>query len=324
VAGLTAQLAPAAQEIAALEAEETSLGEQEAAARARLIELELAHSRAALEAQRAQDELASLRRQIEEEEIAVEEIDRGILALPEQLRLQLNGGAPPVSLPLAPKSADSPLLSPDQLKRRLDQLRGQIRALGAVNPNAIAEYEEALSRYTFLTTQADDLQQAAKSLRTVIAELDELMRRRFEETFQAVAAEFKRYFTTLFAGGTARLVLTDPDDPQATGVEIIAQPPGKRLQSLALLSGGERALTAVALLFALLSVSHTPFCLLDEVDAALDEANIGRFCEVLQSLTQHTQFIVITHNRGTMEIADALYGVSMGEDSVSRVLSIKL
>jgi chromosome segregation protein len=245
--------------------------------------------------------------------------------------LQLNGLTEAASLPLAPnllnllpKSADSPLLSPDQLKRRLDQLRGQIRALGAVNPNAIAEYEEALSRYTFLTTQADDLQQAVKSLRTVIAELDDIMRRRFEETFQAVAAEFKRYFTTLFAGGTARLVLTDPDDPQATGVEIIAQPPGKRLQSLALLSGGERALTAVALLFALLSVSPTPFCLLDEVDAALDEANIGRFCEVLQSLTQHTQFIVITHNRGTMEIADALYGVSMGEDSVSRVLSLKL
>ena len=320
VAGLAAQLAPAAQEIAALEAEETSLGEQEAAARARLIELELARSRAALENQRAQDELASLRRQIEEEEIAVEEIDRGVLALPEQLRLQLNGlTREAVTLPPTPYP-----LAPDQLKRRLDQLRGQIRALGAVNPNAIAEYEEALSRYTFLTTQADDLQQAVKSLRTVIAELDELMRRRFEETFQAVAAEFKRYFTTLFAGGTARLVLTDPDDPQATGVEIIAQPPGKRLQSLALLSGGERALTAVALLFALLSVSPTPFCLLDEVDAALDEANIGRFCEVLQSLTQRTQFIVITHNRGTMEIADALYGVSMGEDSVSRVLSLKL
>lgn len=320
VAGLAAQLAPAAQEIAALEAEETSLGEQEAAARARLIELELARSRAALENQRAQDELASLRRQIEEEEIAVEEIDRGVLALPEQLRLQLNGlTGEAVTLPPTPYP-----LAPDQLKRRLDQLRGQIRALGAVNPNAIAEYEEALSRYTFLTTQADDLQQATKSLRTVIAELDELMRRRFEETFQAVAAEFKRYFTTLFAGGTARLVLTDPDDPQATGVEIIAQPPGKRLQSLALLSGGERALTAVALLFALLSVSPTPFCLLDEVDAALDEANIGRFCEVLQSLVQRTQFIVITHNRGTMEIADALYGVSMGEDSVSRVLSLKL
>jgi chromosome segregation protein len=322
VEGLAAQLAPAAQEIADLEAEEISLGEQEAAARARFIELELAHSRAALEAQRAQDELASLRRQIEEEEIAVEEIDRVVLALPEQLRLQLNGGAPPVSL--SSSLPLSPLLSPDQLKRRLDQLRGQIRALGAVNPNAIAEYEEALSRYTFLTTQADDLQQAVKSLRTVIAELDELMHRRFEETFQAVAAEFKRYFTTLFAGGTARLVLTDPDDPQSTGVEIIAQPPGKRLQSLALLSGGERALTAVALLFALLSVSPTPFCLLDEVDAALDEANIGRFCEVLQSLVQRTQFIVITHNRGTMEIADALYGVSMGEDSVSRVLSLKL
>lgn len=320
VAGLAAQLAPAAQEIAALEAEETSLGEQEAAARARLIELELARSRAALENQRAQDELASLRRQIEEEEIAVEEIDPGVLALPEQLRLQLNGlTREAVTLPPTPYP-----LAPDQLKRRLDQLRGQIRALGAVNPNAIAEYEEALSRYTFLTTQADDLQQAVKSLRTVIAELDELMRRRFEETFQAVAAEFKRYFTTLFAGGTARLVLTDPDDPQATGVEIIAQPPGKRLQSLALLSGGERALTAVALLFALLSVSPTPFCLLDEVDAALDEANIGRFCEVLQSLTQRTQFIVITHNRGTMEIADALYGVSMGEDSVSRVLSLQL
>ena len=150
------------------------------------------------------------------------------------------------------------------------------------------------------------------------------MRRRFEETFQAVAAEFKRYFTMLFAGGTARLVLTDPDDPQATGVEIIAQPPGKRLQSLAMLSGGERALTAVALLFALLSVSPTPFCLLDEVDAPLDDANVERFVTLLKEMSQTAQFIVITHNKRTMEAADILYGITMEEEGVSKVISVRM
>jgi chromosome segregation protein len=215
-------------------------------------------------------------------------------------------------------------LPPEQVKRQVDRLRGQIRALGAINPNAVTEYEETQQRYTFLSTQSDDLHQAGKSLRAVVAELDGVMRKRFTETFRAVAEEFKRYFSLLFSGGTARLILTDPDDPQMTGIDIVAQPPGKRMQSLALLSGGERALTATALLFAILTVNPTPFCVLDEVDAALDEANVERFRQALVVLAERTQFIIITHNRGTMESARALYGVSMSDDGASRVISLKL
>jgi chromosome segregation protein len=206
----------------------------------------------------------------------------------------------------------------------VDRLRGQIRALGAINPNAVTEHEETQKRYTFLSTQADDLQQAGKSLRAVVAELDGVMRKRFNETFKAVAEEFKRYFSLLFSGGTARLILTDADDPKMTGIDIVAQPPGKRMQSLALLSGGERALTATALLFAILTVNPTPFCVLDEVDAALDEANVERFRQTLAILAERTQFVIVTHNRGTMESARALYGVSMGDDGASRVISLKL
>ncbi|HHH41829.1 MAG TPA: chromosome segregation protein SMC, partial [Chloroflexi bacterium] len=186
------------------------------------------------------------------------------------------------------------------------------------------EHAELQARHDFLTEQSADLEKAAGDLRQVIAELDGEMKSAFRRTFQAVAREFETTFTTLFGGGKARLTLTNPDDPLTSGVEIVARPPGKRQQSLALLSGGERALTAAALIFALLKVSPTPFCVLDEVDAALDEANVGRFREMLQELAQTTQFIIITHNRGTIEAADTVYGVSMGPDSVSRVLSLRL
>ena len=193
---------------------------------------------------------------------------------PHQLRLDLGAGNGKLSPLVAVQEAPLP---PDQVKRLVDRLRGQMRALGAINPNAVAEYEETRQRHTFLSTQADDLQQASKSLRAVVGELDAIMKKRFSETFKAVAEEFKRFFGLLFNGGTARLMLTDPDDPAMTGIDIVAQPPGRRMQSLALLSGGERALTATALLFAILAVNPTPFCVLDEVDAALDEANVGRF-----------------------------------------------
>jgi chromosome segregation protein len=139
-----------------------------------------------------------------------------------------------------------------------------------------------------------------------------------------VAEEFKRFFGLLFNGGSARLVLTQPDNLAETGIEILAQPPGKKQQSLALFSGGERALTAVALLFALLEVNPSPFCVLDEVDAALDESNVGRFCETLRTLAHKTQFIVITHNRGTIEAARTIYGVSMGPDSISKIMSLRV
>ena len=146
----------------------------------------------------------------------------------------------------------------------------------------------------------------------------------FGSTFRALEAAFDRRFNQLFGGGYARLSLTDPDDLSVTGIEIVARPPGKKSQALAMLSGGERALTAVALLFAMLEVRPVPFCVLDEVDAALDEANVGRFSEALRTLADATQFIVITHNRGTIEAADALYGVTVGDDSVSRVISLRL
>jgi len=158
----------------------------------------------------------------------------------------------------------------------------------------------------------------------VIAELDEVLRREFHTTFKEVAARLKENFGRLFGGGSARLTLTDPDDISITGIEISAQPPGKRPQTLALLSGGERALTAVSLIFSILEVNPPPFCILEEVDAMLDEANVGRFRQALEALNRRTQFIVITHNRGTIQAANTIYGVSMGDDSVSQVVSLRL
>ena len=171
-------------------------------------------------------------------------------------------------------------------------------------------------------------------MRELVVELDSAMQARFEATFRAVAAEFERSFVRLFGGGQAQLLLTRPNGNGANGeehesvaglgVEIVARPPGKRQQTLSLLSGGERTLTAAALLFAILKVNPSPFCVLDEVDAALDEANVGRFREALIALGEQTQFLLVTHNRGTIEAADTIYGVSMGEDGASRVLSLRL
>ncbi len=193
-----------------------------------------------------------------------------------------------------------------------------------VNPDAPREYEEAAGRHDFLVTQSEDLEAAARDLRKVLRELDELMEVELRQTFKAVAEQFEHFFKVLFNGGTAKLVLTDPDDITNTGIEIIARPPGKRPQSLALLSGGERTLSACALIFAILRVSPTPFCIFDEVDAALDEANVDRFRLTLEELTDVTQFIIVTHNRRTLEGADAIYGVTMGNDGVSRVISLRL
>ena len=204
------------------------------------------------------------------------------------------------------------------------RLRERLRRVGYVGEDAVADYERENERQAFLREQLADVEGAAAALRDLLADLRSTMRARFDETFAKVAAAFADAFATLFGGGTAQLVLTTGDNGAEPGIDIIAQPPGKRLQSLALLSGGERALTAAALLFAILKVNPVPFCLLDEVDAALDEANVVRFRERLRELAQQTQIIVVTHNRGTIEIADTLYGVSMGADGVSQVLSLRL
>jgi chromosome segregation protein len=218
----------------------------------------------------------------------------------------------------SPPPADPP--SPG----RLATLRRRYHELGAANPFAVDEYATVKARLETLDTQQTDLRQAIERTRELIGELNRMIAEQFATTFQALETAFDRRFQQLFGGGFARLSLTDPTDLSATGIEIVARPPGKKAQALAMLSGGERALTAVALLFAMLEVRPVPFCVLDEVDAALDEANVGRFTDALTELAAHTQFIVITHNRGTIEAADALYGVTVGDDSVSRVISLRL
>jgi chromosome segregation protein len=207
---------------------------------------------------------------------------------------------------------------------RLATLRRRFHELGAANPFAVDEYRAVRGRLEMLDMQHRDLREAIARTRALIADLDVLIATQFRATFAALEVAFDARFQQLFGGGFARLSLTDPADLSATGIEITARPPGKKPQGLAMLSGGERALTAVALLFAMLEVRPAPFCVLDEVDAALDEANVGRFTDALRELAERTQFIVITHNRGTIESADALYGVTVGDDSVSRVISLRL
>jgi len=212
----------------------------------------------------------------------------------------------------------------DDIEDDIKRLKTHIRRIGSVNPEAQEEYFEVKDRYEFLTEQIKDLEKASEDLETVIDELDTLMERDFIKTFKAVNKEFSIYFTRLFNGGEAKLLFSDEEQPVEGGVDIEARLPGRRRQGLALLSGGERSLTAVALIFALLKVSPTPFCILDEVDAMLDESNVGRFITLLQELSQKTQFVIITHNRNTVQAADVIYGVTMGRDSTSQMISLKL
>ncbi len=211
---------------------------------------------------------------------------------------------------------------PEDIEETIQTYRGQRQRMGAINPDAPEEYRETADRYEFMTQQIEDLNLTEAQLREIIAELDELTSRAFAETVDKVNQVFGTTFTQLFGGGSARLMLTDPDDLTISGVDIIARLPNRREQGLSLLSGGERSLTAVALIFSLLKVSPTPFCIMDEVDAALDEANVNRFRELLRELSINTQFIVITHNRGTVQAAQTIYGISMGTDSASQAFSI--
>ncbi|KOY82650.1 chromosome segregation protein SMC [Lysinibacillus macroides] len=212
----------------------------------------------------------------------------------------------------------------EHVRRRVKLLKKSIEELGPVNISAIEEYERVLERHTFLTEQREDLLAAQETLHEAIKEMDEEMTLRFSETFYAIREQFKHVFRELFGGGQADLVLIDPQNLLETGIEIVAQPPGKKLQNLSLLSGGERALTAIALLFSILNIRPVPFCILDEVEAALDEANVVRYSQYLKKFSRDTQFIVITHRKGTMEGADVLYGITMQESGVSKLVSVKL
>ena len=210
------------------------------------------------------------------------------------------------------------------MRKEAGNLRDEIKKLGDVNVNAIDEYKEVSERYIFLKTQHDDLVEAEKTLVGIIEELDHAMRKQFKEKFNAIEKEFDKVFKELFGGGHGTLELMEDQDILDAGIRIIAQPPGKKLQNMMQLSGGEKALTAIALLFAIQNLKPSPFCLLDEIEAALDESNVERFAKYLHKLTKHTQFIVITHRRGTMERADRLYGITMQEKGVSTLVSVNL
>ena len=207
---------------------------------------------------------------------------------------------------------------------RIAELKRVLARMGEVNLTAIAEYEEVSGRYEYLTGQRKDLEDAINQLQEAIDRIDATTKERFAETFESVNEMFQRLFPRLFNGGQAKLVLTDPNDLLTTGVDILAQPPGKKIASLELLSGGEKALTAVSLIFGIFLIKSSPFCLLDEVDAPLDEANVGRFSDLVAELAQNTQFIIITHNKRTMEIADRLYGVTMQQRGVSKLVSVNM
>lgn len=300
-----AQLAGAEQQLG-----ETETSESET--RASLAAAERENADAQLELQRRQNDTAALQERV-----------RADFSLLDFEQSEQEPGVGPGFDELAVELEAIDVL-PDGIEDALNRQRTQVRRLGGISPDVLREYTEVRDRHTELQDQVADLNQAASQLREIVAELDVLMEQDFNKTFERVAAEFQLTFKRLFNGGSARLELTQPNDIANTGVEILAQLPGRRQQGLALLSGGERSLTACALVFSLLRVSPTPFALLDEVDAMLDDSNVERFRELVEELSQTTQFVIITHNRRTVEVADTVYGITMGADSASQIISLKL
>lgn len=268
-----------------------------------------------------QRNLESYRSALGENNISIAKLETRLEDLVSEAKSKLEGAFPPEAEAELPELAQG---SEDQIAR----LEKRLMELGGIDPEVAAEHDAVEERFSFLSEQSGDLVKAKDDLEKIIAKLEAQSRTVFKESFEKIADEFTRYFTVLFGGGTAKLELmqeqTDDGGAGEYGIDIKAQPPGKRVQSLAMLSGGERALTSVALLFAILTVNPSPFVMLDEVDAALDEANTSRFADLLGQLSQQTQFIVVTHNRDTMRSAERLYGVTMDETGISTLLSIKL
>lgn len=267
------------------------------------------------EANREQKQLLSQQSQADVQKNRYElKLDTALAYLQEEYNVTFEG---------AEAQAD-PAIDLAEAEREVSRLKQAIEKLGPVNLNAIEQYQQVEERYDFLTAQRDDLVSAKEQLFETMDEMDDEVKTRFHTTFKAIREQFKVVFPNMFGGGRAELVLTNPEDLLNTGIEIEAQPPGKKLQNLSLLSGGERALTAIALLFSIIQVRPVPFCVLDEVEAALDEANVTRFGRYLSSFQNGTQFIVVTHRKGTMEAADVLYGVTMQESGVSKIISVRL
>jgi len=307
------QILPAEQQLKETEKEFSDLLSSDETSQQQLNAAERYHAQAQMEVLRRKEQMESLRRRIEE--------DFGLVNF--DYAEDVSGPNP---LPFEGMVEQLPVIKSitPELEENITRQKSLLRRLGAINPEAKEEYDSTRERFEFLTQQIDDLNAADTNLRQILSDLDSLMKSEFKKTFDAVADEFPRMFSRLFGGGSARLVMSDPEDLNESGIEIHARLPGKREQELTLLSGGERSLTAVALIFALLKVSPTPFCVLDEVDAMLDESNVGRFRDLLLELSQEIQFILVTHNRNTVQAANIIYGITMGRDSSSQMISLKL
>ena len=259
------------------------------------------------------EELTKEITRLEERRVALEtEYDTTTAKLWEEYEMTLSDAA----------AMSVPFESVSELRRGVAEVRGKIRALGNVNVGAIEEYQEVRGRYEFMRGQVADVEKSKAELTDLINGLSGEMREIFQKSFEQINAHFGRIFAELFGGGSARLSLSDPENVLESGIDISVSPPGKIIRNLAALSGGEQSLVAIAIYFAILAVNPAPFCILDEIDAALDDVNVTRYAGYLRRICEHTQFIVITHRRGTMEEADVLYGVTMQEDGVSRLLEL--
>jgi chromosome segregation protein len=305
----------------------TALAGQIAALEARVNEMALqdASMREALRA--GEEELKALRISVQECHERRSQIELDLVRKQAELKFLDETSRKELNCPveeLAP--SDDPVPDADTIaeaEAQCNEVRNRIEGLGPVNAAAMEEYQEAQQRQEFLSAQRQDLIDSIRDTEKAIQDIDQVSRQKFAEAFEAINANFRGVFQTLFGGGTGEMRLTDQENLADSGIEIVCSPPGKRLQNVLLLSGGEKALAAVALLMAIFRYQPSPFCVMDEVDAPLDEANIGRLTRLLQEMSQQTQFVVITHSKRTMEAAQALYGVTMQEPGVSRVVSVK-
>ena len=289
---------------------------QEAGGREALAGLDEALKTLRIDAQAAQEQRSQIELELVRKQSELKYLD-------ETSRKELNAAASEIGLAQEDEAEQAEPMNVEDSEQRYQDVRARIEALGPVNPQALEEYQEAQQRYEFLNTQRQDLLDSIRDTEKAIQELDTESRRRFEQAFQSINAHFKEMFETLFGGGQGEMRLTDETNLAESGIDILASPPGKRLQHVALLSGGEKSLTAMALLMAIFRYTPSPFCILDEVDAPLDEPNIQRLTRLIKEMSHDTQFIVITHAKRTMEVAQSLYGVTMQEPGVSKLVSVK-
>ena len=277
------------------------------------------------------DKLVQIEKEIEEETSKTEDIKNHISKLDlkkSKIELELNQVIDKMweEYELTPNNVGEieKIENPNKVQKQVNEIRTQIKELGSINVDSIKEYQETKDRYDFMCEQRLDLEDSSNKLKKVIDEMTETMKKQFAEQFKIINKNFGEVFTELFGGGKAELILSDKENILECGIEIAVQPPGKKLQNMMLLSGGERAFTAIALLFAILKMNPAPFCVLDEIEAALDDVNVYRFAEYLKKFSEKSQFLVITHRKGTMEAADTVYGITMEEKGISKLLSMKL